>query len=230
MWISRAIWQNRLRLSDMKKASHSLLDKCLLNVDQALRTLHGTHTGVERESPAGGKLEPRLTQLQKDHAVALMRVNHTGEVMAQALYQGQALTARLPGVRDKMESASREEVDHLVWCEERIKALGGRTSFTNPLWYGISFGMGAVAGLVGDKVSLGFVSAIEDQVCEHLRSHLAQLPPEDEKSRAIVAQMLEDEARHSEAAKAAGGMSFPEPVKKGMTLLSRLMTESSYRI
>jgi ubiquinone biosynthesis monooxygenase Coq7 len=214
----------------VNKSSHSWIDKCLLSVDQALRTLQGSHTDVERESPAGEKPELRLTQAQKDHAAALMRVNHTGEVMAQALYQGQALTARLPGVRDKMETASREEVDHLVWCEERIKALGGRTSLTNPLWYGISFGMGAVAGLAGDRASLGFVSAIEDQVCEHLRNHLEQLPPEDEKSRAIVEQMLEDEARHSQAAKAAGGMTFPEPVKKGMTLLSRLMTESSYRI
>lgn len=208
----------------------SLIDKCLLNVDQALRTLQSAHTEVERESPADEKGESDLTTAQKEHAIALMRVNHTGEVMAQALYQGQALTARLPGIRDKMESAAREEIDHLVWCEERIKALGGRTSITNPLWYGVSFGMGAIAGLVGDKVSLGFVSAIEDQVCEHLRSHLERLPPDDEKSRAIVEQMLEDEARHSQAAKDAGGMVFPEPVKKGMTLLSRLMTESSYRV
>lgn len=214
----------------MNKPSLSFIDKCLLNADQALRTLQGAHTEVERESPASEKPESGLTDTQRDHAVALMRVNHTGEVMAQALYQGQALTAKLPGVRDKMESAAREEVDHLVWCEERIKALGGRTSLTNPLWYGVSFGMGAVAGLVGDKVSLGFVSAIEDQVCEHLRKHLERLPPEDEKSRAIIEQMLEDEARHSQAAKEAGGMVFPEPVKKGMTLLSRLMTESSYRI
>lgn len=214
----------------MNKRSLSLIDKCLLNVDQAIRTLQGTHTEVERESPADEKHESGMTQVQKDRAIALMRVNHTGEVMAQALYQGQALTASLPRVRDKMESAAREEVDHLVWCEERIKGLGGRTSLTNPLWYGISFGMGAIAGLVGDKVSLGFVSAIEDQVCEHLKNHLERLPPEDEKSRAIVEQMLDDEARHSQAAKDAGGMVFPEPVKKGMTLLSKLMTESSYRI
>lgn len=208
----------------------SFLDKCLLNVDQVLRTLQGAHTDVERASPADERCESELTQTQKDLAIALMRVNHTGEVMAQALYQGQALTARLPEVRAKMETASREEVDHLVWCEDRIKTLGGSTSVTNPLWYGVSFGMGAVAGLISDKVSLGFVAAIEDQVCEHLRSHLEKLPPDDEKSRAIVVQMLEDEARHSQTAKEAGGMSFPEPVKKGMTLLSKLMTESSYRI
>jgi ubiquinone biosynthesis monooxygenase Coq7 len=214
----------------VNKPSHSFIDKCLLNIDRALRTLQGTHGDLHRESPAAKKSESSLSQAQKDDAVALMRVNHTGEVMAQALYQGQALTAKLPGVRDKMESAAREEIDHLVWCEERIKALGGRTSLTNPLWYGVSFGMGAVAGLVGDKVSLGFVSAIEDQVCEHLRHHLERLPPEDEKSRAIVEQMLMDEGKHSQAAKEAGGMTFPEPVKKGMTLLSKLMTESSYRI
>lgn len=213
----------------MNKPLLSFVDKCLLNVDRALRTLQGTHTEFDRESPADEKPESGLTPEQKNHAISLMRVNHTGEVMAQALYQGQALTAKLPGVRDKMENAAREEVDHLVWCEERIKALGGRTSLTNPLWYGVSFGMGAVAGLVSDKVSLGFVSAIEDQVCEHLRNHLDRLPPEDEKSRAIVEQMLIDEGKHSQAAKDAGGMIFPELAKKGMTLLSRLMTESSYR-
>jgi len=230
MWINLVILPSPLRWNNVKKTSLSLIDKCLLNIDQALRTLQGAHTGIERESPADQRADSGMTQAQKDHAIALMRVNHTGEVMAQALYQGQALTARLPGVRDEMESAAREEVDHLVWCEERIKALGGRTSLTNPLWYGVSFGMGAVAGLVGDRVSLGFVSAIEDQVCEHLRSHLERLPVEDEKSRAIVEQMLIDEGKHSQAAKDAGGMVFPEPVKKGMTLLSKLMTESSYRI
>ena len=156
-----------------------------------------------------------------------MRVNHTGEVCAQALYQGQALTAKLPAVREEMERAADEEIDHLAWCEERVKQLGGHLSVLNPLWYGMSFGLGAAAGLIGDKTSLGFVSAIEDQVCEHLEEHLQTLPPCDEKSRAIVETMLEDEARHSHAALAAGGTQFPAPIKKGMTLVSRLMTRTS---
>lgn len=208
----------------------SAVDKLLLGLDQALRTLHHARHDAQRPSPAMDTPPADLTETQKQHAAALMRVNHTGEVMAQALYQGQALTARLPGVREQMENAAQEEVDHLAWCEDRIHELGGRTSLTNPLWYGLSFAMGAAAGLAGDKVSLGFISAIEDQVCEHLQNHLQQLPAEDEKSRMIVGQMLEDEAKHSAAAKQAGGMIFPAPVKKGMTLLSKLMTESSYRV
>ncbi|MCB1616759.1 MAG: 2-polyprenyl-3-methyl-6-methoxy-1,4-benzoquinone monooxygenase, partial [Pseudomonadales bacterium] len=171
-----------------------------------------------------------LSDSEKKHAAGLMRVNHTGEVMAQALYQGQALTARLQSVREQMERAADEEIDHLAWCEERVKQLDGHTSILNPLWYGLSFGMGAVAGLVSDKHSLGLVSAIEDQVCEHLEGHLQSLPASDNKSRVIVQKMLEDEARHSEQAQEAGGKKFPLPVKKGMSMLSRLMTKSSYRI
>ncbi len=205
-------------------------DKLLVAFDRALRTLHTSGGEPQRASPANADTETPMTDAQRKHAAGLMRVNHTGEVMAQALYQGQALTARLPVVRDKMEAAAQEEVDHLLWCEERIQELGARPSMTNPLWYGLSFGMGAAAGLISDKVSLGFVSAIEDQVCEHLQSHLEKLPVEDQKSRAIVEQMLEDEAKHSQTAKEAGGMSFPQPVKKGMTWLSKLMTESSYRL
>ena len=214
----------------MKSSRLSPLDHLLVNVDRAVRTLHGAHGGAQRHSPAEQIEDAELSDAEKKHAAGLMRVNHTGEVMAQALYQGQALTAKLTRVRSEMEKAADEEVDHLVWCEERLKELNERPSLTNPLWYGVSFGMGAVAGLIGDKVSLGFVSAIEDQVCEHLESHLQKLPAQDDKSRAIVGQMLVDEAKHSSTAKEAGGMSFPTPVKKGMTLLSKLMTESSYRI
>jgi len=215
---------------NMSPKKFSAIDRLLLNIDRAVRTLHENKQGAERESPAVVSNETTLSEQEKKHAAGLMRVNHTGEVMAQALYQGQALTARLGSVRQDMDKAAKEEVDHLAWCEERVKELGGRTSLTNPLWYGVSFGMGAVAGLIGDKVSLGFVSAIEDQVCEHLESHLQKLPAQDEKSRAIVEQMLQDEAKHSQSAKAAGGVAFPQPVKKGMSLLSKLMTESSYRI
>ena len=130
-----------------------------------------------------------------------MRINHTGEVCAQALYQGQALTARLPEVRDAMEEAAREEIDHLVWCEQRIQELGGRTSLLNPVFYGLSFGIGALAGKISDRVSLGFVAATEEQVCKHLSQHMTSLPVQDEKSKAVLLQMLEDEARHATTAR-----------------------------
>jgi len=214
----------------MSNKDFSSIDLLILNLDRAVRTLSQDKRTPSRESPAAHAChESNLSDVEKKHAAGLMRVNHTGEVMAQALYQGQALTAKLTSVRSDMEKAAEEEIDHLSWCEDRVKELGESTSLTNPLWYGVSFGVGAMAGLVGDKVSLGFVSAIEDQVCEHLESHLEKLPMQDEKSRLIVEQMLQDEARHSETAKAAGGVIFPEPVKKGMSMLSRLMTQTSYR-
>ena len=164
------------------------------------------------------------------HVAGLMRINHTGEVCAQALYQGQALTAKLPQVREAMEQSAEEEIDHLAWCEQRIRQLGSHTSVLNPLFYGMSFGIGAVAGLISDKVSLGFVAATEDQVCKHLNEHLEQLPAEDEKSRAILEQMRIDEAHHAESALQAGGFRFPAPVKFGMSLMAKVMTKSTYRI
>ncbi|MEZ5540185.1 MAG: 2-polyprenyl-3-methyl-6-methoxy-1,4-benzoquinone monooxygenase [Pseudomonadales bacterium] len=203
------------------------LDHLLVSADRALRTLTSDTRPALRASPALQAAECSLTKDEKALSIGLMRVNHTGEVCAQALYQGQALTAKLPSVRAEMERAADEEIDHLAWCEERVRQLGGHLSVLNPLWYAMSFGLGAAAGLVSDKVSLGFVSAIEDQVCEHLEEHLQTLPPLDEKSRAIVEAMLEDEAQHSHAALAAGGTQFPSPVKKGMTLVSRLMTKTS---
>lgn len=205
----------------------SPVDHALMTADRALRTLTGNTRPALRQSPAVQEAECSLTAEERKLASGLMRVNHTGEVCAQALYQGQALTAHLPEVRADMERAADEEIDHLAWCEERVKQLGGHLSLLNPVWYGMSFGLGAAAGLIGDKVSLGFVSAIEDQVCEHLEEHLQTLPVHDDKSRAIVGKMLEDEAHHSHTALAAGGVRFPAPVKKGMTLVSRLMTRSS---
>jgi ubiquinone biosynthesis monooxygenase Coq7 len=159
-----------------------------------------------------------------------MRINHTGEVCAQALYQGQALTAKLPDVRVAMEHAADEEIDHLAWCEQRIRQLGSHPSVLNPLFYGLSFGVGAVAGLISDKVSLGFVAATEDQVVKHLDDHLQQLPANDDKSRAILEQMRLDEERHATSALEAGGLRFPAPLKFGMTLLSKVMTKSAYRL
>jgi 3-demethoxyubiquinol 3-hydroxylase len=209
----------------------SVVDRLIVQADRALRTLAGaSDLTAERPSPATRLPDTELNEQEKRHAAGLMRVNHAGEVCAQALYQGQALTAKLPDVRLEMEKAAAEEVDHLVWCQQRIDELGSHTSYLNPLWYGLSFAIGAGAGLVSDRVSLGFVAATEDQVCRHLNSHLAKLPVEDFKSRAVVEQMLEDEARHADAALAAGGMDFPAPVKVVMTLVSKAMTFSSYRV
>lgn len=204
------------------------VDQALMVADRALRTLTGNTRPALRQTPALDLAEQPLDEAERQRACGLMRVNHTGEVCAQALYQGQALTARLPTVRQEMERAADEEIDHLAWCEERVRQLGGHLSILNPLWYGLSFGLGAVAGLAGDKVSLGFVSAIEDQVCEHLEEHLQTLPTQDARSRAIVEKMLDDEARHSHTARQAGGLRFPLPVKRGMTRVSRFMTRSSY--
>jgi len=157
-----------------------------------------------------------------------MRIDHTGEVCAQALYQGQSLTARLPEVRKKMERAAAEENDHLDWCERRIEELGGRTSLLNPLWYAGSFAIGALAGLAGDKWSLGFVAETEQQVGEHLDEHLEQVPPQDAKSRAILEQMKQDELQHANQALAGGGVPLPAPVKLAMRLSSKVMTRTVY--
>lgn len=209
----------------------SPIDKLIINADRALRTLAaGSDMISERPSPARLLNETDLSAAERRKSAALMRVNHTGEVCAQALYQGQALTAKLPNVRAEMEKAAEEEIDHLVWCQERIDALDSHTSYLNPAWYGLSFALGAGAGLVSDKISLGFVAATEDQVCKHLQVHLQQLPLDDNRSRAVVEQMLADEARHAEMALNAGGHNFPSPVKTLMTLMSKVMTGASYYI
>lgn len=208
----------------------SRTDQLLSQMDKALRTLAPGKISHQRPSPARAVAEAEMSDAERRHAAGLMRVNHSGEVCAQALYQGQALTAKLPQVREEMEQAAAEEVDHLAWCEERIDSLGSHTSLLNPLWYGMSFGIGAAAGLISDRVSLGFVAATEDQVCKHLQQHLHTLPLQDEKSRAVVEVMLDDEARHGQAALAAGGYRFPLPVKGLMSLVSKAMTVSSYRI
>ncbi len=207
----------------------SFVDRLIVEADSVLRTIStaGGHR-AERPSPAQGHSETPLEEQDRKHVAALMRVNHTGEVCAQALYQGQALTARLPTVQQEMEQAAAEEVDHLVWCEERLKELDSHTSYLNPAWYLMSFTLGAVAGAIGDEVSLGFVAATEERVCDHLRDHLKQLPADDNRSRLILQQMLEDEERHGHNALQAGGTDFPELVKNAMTAVSQLMTRSSY--
>ncbi|MBU2332579.1 MAG: 2-polyprenyl-3-methyl-6-methoxy-1,4-benzoquinone monooxygenase [Gammaproteobacteria bacterium] len=209
---------------------YSPADRLLMQADSALRTLLPFSGQPARPSPAVLKNEVELSESETRHVAGLMRINHTGEVCAQALYQGQALTARLPQVRRAMEQAADEEIDHLAWCEQRIRQLGSYTSVLNPLFYGLSFGIGATAGLISDRISLGFVAATEDQVCKHLDEHLGQLPASDDKSRAILEQMREDEQQHSTAAIEAGGLRFPAPVKFGMSLVSKVMTKATYRI
>ncbi|MBU0563354.1 MAG: 2-polyprenyl-3-methyl-6-methoxy-1,4-benzoquinone monooxygenase [Gammaproteobacteria bacterium] len=209
---------------------YSPADRLLMQADSALRTLLPFSGQPARPSPAVLKNEAELSESETRHVAGLMRINHTGEVCAQALYQGQALKARLPQVRRAMEQAADEEIDHLAWCEQRIRQLGSHTSVLNPLFYGLSFGIGATAGLISDRISLGFVAATEDQVCKHLDEHLGQLPASDDKSRAILEQMREDEQQHSTAAIEAGGLRFPAPVKFGMSLVSKVMTKATYRI
>jgi len=208
----------------------SLLDKLITEADSVMRTISSRGNRAGRPSPAQGHSESELTDSQRRHVAGLMRVNHTGEVCAQALYQGQALTARLPDVREEMKEAADEEVDHLVWCEERLRELDSRPSYLNPAFYGMSFAMGAIAGAIGDDVSLGFVAATEERVCSHLKDHLKQLPGDDRKSQLILQQMLEDEERHGDNALQAGGKDFPQPVKEAMTLLSKVMTRSTYHV
>lgn len=214
----------------MTERRFSLLDQLILKADKALQTYAGGTPAKTRPSPAQNIPEPELSKQERKHAAGLMRVNHAGEVCAQGLYEGQALTAKLPQVREQMHEAAQEEEDHLHWCQSRIQELNSHTSYLNPLWYGASFAIGAGAGLISDKVSLGFVAATEQQVCKHLESHLKKLPVQDSKSRVVVEQMLEDEARHAHTALEAGGLRFPAPVKAVMTVTSKAMTVASYYI
>jgi ubiquinone biosynthesis monooxygenase Coq7 len=206
----------------------SLLDKLIVGFDSSLRTLVPGATASDRASPADNQPEVDYSDRDRKHVAGLMRVNHTGEVCAQALYQGQALTAKLPDVKKEMEAAAAEERDHLVWCEQRLNQLNSRPSVLNPLFYGASFLMGAAAGKLGDRWSLGFVAATEQQVCKHLEDHLEQLSVEDTKTRSILEQMKTDEQRHGELAISSGGEVFPDVVQKGMTLMSKVMTKTTY--
>ncbi len=221
-------------MSDKPPRKLSAIDQLIMGVDHIVRTVSPGSMRAHRESPAA-KLDSiendfeTLSAQEKKHIGGLMRINHTGEVCAQALYQGQALTAKTEIIRDAMNESAKEEEDHLAWCEERLDQLQSKPSYLNPLFYGLSFGIGALAGVAGDKWSLGFVAATEDQVCQHLRSHLEQLPEHDEKTRAILTQMLSDEEHHGEKAMEHGGVAFNPPAKKLMTVISKLMTATSYR-
>ncbi len=213
----------------MARDPATLSDRVIGQIDQALRTLAGHHRS-RRPNPGRSLPDTELDRRAGSHAAGLMRVNHTGEVCAQALYQGQAATARDPEVRAALQRAADEEADHLAWCEGRLSELGSHPSLLNPGFYALSYAMGALTGLMGDRISLGFVEATEDQVCRHLESHLTALPAEDARSREIVARMRDDEARHGSEAIARGGVEFPAPLKQAMTLLSKVMTETTYRL
>lgn len=212
------------------RQNHSAIDKILIQFDQALRTCSPGAALARRTSPAAAMADGDLSRAEKKHIAGLMRINHTGEVCAQALYQGQAATAKLDQVRQSMEHAAEEEVDHLAWCDERLQQLDSRPSLLNPLWYGLSYGLGAAAGLAGDKWSLGFVAETEQQVCEHLEQHQQELPQSDRKSHAILDQMINDEREHGESAKQAGGADLPLPIKHAMSALSVVMKKTTYRL
>ena len=204
-----------------------MLDRLIIEFDKGLRTLFAPAPTM-RAVPGNQLEEATLSESDKKLSAALMRVNHSGEICAQALYQGQALTARNPAAKAALEQAAQEETEHLNWCETRIRELGSHTSYLNPLWYTGSLAIGALAGALGDKWNLGFLAETENQVEQHLNGHLKRLPQADMKSRAIVEQMKTDEAQHASTALKYGGAALPQPVKLGMTLTSKFMTHSAY--
>jgi ubiquinone biosynthesis monooxygenase Coq7 len=205
------------------------LDSAICAFDRTLRTMSNVAT-ASRPNPAVGVAEPGLTEQEKAHSAGLMRVNHVGEVCAQALYAAQSAFAKTPLTREQFQKAGEEEVDHLAWTTDRLQELGSRTSLLNPLWYAGSFALGAVAARLGDPVSLGFVVETERQVEAHLDRHLDELPPNDLRSRAIVTQMRDDEVAHAEAAAGLGAAELPLPVKKVMQAMAKVMTTAAYRI
>jgi len=206
------------------------VDRIFTQLDKALRVSLAPAPAAARPAPGRSVEEANLDEPARKHAAGLMRVNHTGEVCAQALYAGQAMTARLPKVRAEMEHAAEEEVDHLRWCAERLDALKAQPSRFNPFWYTGSFVIGAVAGAIGDRWSLGFVEATERQVEAHLDSHLEQLPEADQRSRAVVEQMKIDEVRHAELAAQSGAARLPKPVQALMGATANVMKWVAYRI
>ena len=206
-----------------------IVDDLIVAFDRALRTLAAASASA-RPYPAENLDAPPLAESEKAHAAALMRVNHAGEICAQALYSGQALTSSNRELRQQLDSAAREETEHLAWTERRLAELGSHASLLNPFWYVGSFAMGAVAGVAGDRWNLGFLSETERQVEQHLSSHLDRLPQNDLRSRAVVAQMRNDEAGHAQMAEDQGAARLPLPVRAAMRLTAKVMTTASYRI
>lgn len=216
-------------LNTMTSRSYSPLDQVLGLIDSGLRTVF-VIPETSRPNPAQDIQETELSDKERDLAGRLMRINHAGEIAAQGLYQGQALTAKLPEVRDKMEQAAVEENDHLNWCANRVTELGTHTSLLAPFWYLGSMTIGALAGAAGDKWSLGFVAETEKQVVKHLDNHFSRLSEKDQKTRAIIEQMKVDEGKHATVALQAGGATLPPPVRLLMQLTSKLMTKTAYWI
>jgi len=206
------------------------LDAMIVNLDRALRALGGAARGTGRGYPGAPCAQAELDEPARRRAAGLMRVNHAGEVAAQALYHGQSLTARGARVRRDLDRAAREEEDHLLWCRHRLGELGASPSVLDPLWYAGSFAIGALAGLAGDRVNLGFLAETERQVEAHLGGHLERLPPQDARSRAVVEQMQRDEAAHARMAERGGAAPLPAPVRGVMALVSKLMTATAYRL
>ncbi len=209
---------------------HTLLDTLIKHIDQGVRTVCNHHHIAARPNPAETLPKPTLSHTEKRDIAGMMRINHAGEVSAQALYHGQALTARLADVKEKMQQAAEEETDHLAWCESRLQELNSQPSLLNPFWYCGSFVIGALAGLAGDKWSLGFVAETEHQVTRHLQAHLERTPKQDQKTRAILKQMEEDERQHATNALDAGGAQLPKPIRKLMQLSAKLLTKTAYYI
>ncbi len=206
------------------------LDRLLASANNALRTVAAPAGDATRPYPAEDIAEPELGDTERRHAAGLMRVNHAGEVAAQALYQGHAAVARDRSIEAQIHEAAVEEFDHLAWCERRLAELGETPSKLAPVWYTGSFLIGAASGVLGDRWSLAFIAETENQVCEHLDSHLEGLPENDDKSRAVVEQMRDEEAEHGDNARAAGAAELPPPIKGLMRLTARVMTRSAYWI
>ena len=206
-----------------------MLDRLIVSFDRALRTATGVYS-ASRPTPAATLADPTLDDAERRHAAGLMRVNHTGEVCAQALYAAQALVARDEFLREQFAQAAREEEDHLAWTQARLKELNDRPSLLNPMWYAGAFAIGTLAGIAGDRTNLGFVVETERQVEEHLTGHVDRLPEADTRSRAIVEQMRDDEARHADMAQAAGAATLPLPVRALMRVAADVMRTVAYRI
>ena len=213
----------------MAQAGSNFRDRCIAEFDAALRTVTGT-AAPSRANPAGGAADNPLSATERDRAARLMRVNHAGEIAAQALYRGQALVARDPALRAELLRAAGEEHDHLAWCEARTRELGKEVSRLTPLWYAGSLVIGTAAGLAGDRISLGFLAETERQVTEHLDGHLQRLPGQDQRSRQIVTRMRAEENHHRDTAVARGAAGLPPPVRFGMRLAARLMTTVAHFI
>jgi len=208
----------------------NFVDQIISEIDKGIKYSLDSYQKENRKYPAEDMSNDNLNEFDRNNSANLMRVNHSGEVAAQGLYRGQALTARLEGTREKMDHAALEELDHLSWCNKRLEELNDRPSLLNPIWYGLSFGMGAIAGAAGDKWSLGFVHETEEQVVNHLEEHLEKLSTEDKKTIAILEQMRIDEAQHSQEALESGAENLPEGIKRLMSVIAKVMTKSSYYI